>query len=119
MIALTTPRGLPVAVPETVAEDPSPRFTAHEPDRIKAYYREHGYVVVKSVFSPEVCDTQRSLWEQEVKPFRGYIYRQATGKVEQHILNPTNLHPVHHTDDRHILQCTCLHAVLQGRLYQA
>jgi phytanoyl-CoA hydroxylase len=87
MIALTTPRGLPVAVPETVAEDPSPRFTVHQPDKIKAYYREHGYVVVKTVFSPDVCDTQRSLWEQEVKPFRGYIYRQATGKVEKHILN--------------------------------
>jgi phytanoyl-CoA hydroxylase len=87
MIALTTPRGLPVRVPEVVSEDPSPRFAAYESEKIRAYYREHGYVVVKSVFSPEICDTQRRLWEQEVKPFRGYIYRQATGKVEKHVFN--------------------------------
>src|SRR6202166_346334 len=87
MIALTTPRGLPVRVPEVLSEDPSPRFAVHESEKIRAYYRENGYVIVKSVFAPEVCDTQRRLWEQEVKPFRGYIYRQATGKVEKHILN--------------------------------
>jgi phytanoyl-CoA hydroxylase len=87
MIALTTPRGLPVAVPEVVSEDPSPRFAAHESDQIRAYYQEHGYVVVKSVFGAEVCDTQRKFWETEVKPFRGYIYRQATGKVEKHVFN--------------------------------
>jgi phytanoyl-CoA hydroxylase len=87
MIALTTPRGLPVAVPEAVSEDPSPRFAVHQSEKIKAYYREHGYVVVKSVFAADVCDTQRQLWDQEVKPFRGYIYRQATGKVEKHVFN--------------------------------
>jgi phytanoyl-CoA hydroxylase len=87
MIALTTPRGLPVRVPEVLSEDPSPRFAVHESEKIRAYYRENGYVIVKSVFAPEVCDTQRRLWEQEVKPFRGFIYRQATGKVEKHILN--------------------------------
>jgi phytanoyl-CoA hydroxylase len=87
MIALTTPRGLPVRVPEAVSEDPSPRFAVQESAKIKAYYRENGYVIVKSVFSLETCDTQRRLWEQEVKPFRGYIYRQATAKVEKHILN--------------------------------
>jgi phytanoyl-CoA hydroxylase len=27
------------------------------------------------------------LWEQEVKPFGGYIYRQATAKAEKHIFN--------------------------------
>jgi phytanoyl-CoA hydroxylase len=87
MIALTTPRGLPVRVPEALSEDPSARFAANESEKIKAYYGENGYVIVNSVFSAEVCDTQRELWEQEVKPYRGYIYRQATGKVEKHILN--------------------------------
>jgi phytanoyl-CoA hydroxylase len=88
MIALTTPRGLPVRVPEVLAEDPSPRFAAHESERIQAYYREMGYVIVKSLFAPDVCDTQRKLWEEQIKPFGGYIYRQATGKVEKHVLNP-------------------------------
>jgi phytanoyl-CoA hydroxylase len=87
MLELTTPRGLPVHVPEALAEDPSPRFSAHEAEQIRAYYEENGYVIVKSVFSPEICDTQRKLWEQEVKPFRGYIYRQATAKAERHVFN--------------------------------
>jgi phytanoyl-CoA hydroxylase len=87
MLELSTPRGLPVHVPEALTEDPSPRFAAHEADKIKEYYGDNGYVIVKSLLSPEICDTQRSLWEQEVKPFRGYIYRQATAKAEKHVLN--------------------------------
>lgn len=87
MISLKTPRGLPVRVPEDFSEDPSPRFTVNEPEKIKAYYLENGYVIVKSVFSTDTCDSQRMLWEREVKPFRGYIYRQATGRVEKHVLN--------------------------------
>ena len=87
MIELSTPRGLPVRVPETLAEDPSPRFAAHEAEKLRAYYQENGYVIVKSVFSPEVCNTQRKLWDQEIKPYRGYIYRQATAKAEKHVFN--------------------------------
>lgn len=87
MIELTTPRGLPVHVPEAPCEDPSPRFTAREHEKLRAYYAENGYVIVKSVFSPEVCDRQRTLWEQEVKPFSGHIYRQATAKAEKHDFN--------------------------------
>jgi phytanoyl-CoA hydroxylase len=87
MINLTTPRGLPVPVPESLAEDPSRRFAVCEADELKAYYEENGYVIVKSVLAPEVCDTQRRLWEEEVKPFGGYIYRQATAKAERHIFN--------------------------------
>jgi phytanoyl-CoA hydroxylase len=87
MLQLTTPRGLPVHVPEALTEDPSPRFSVQESEKIRAYYEENGYVIVKSVFSPEVCDTQRRLWDLEVKPYRGYIYRQATAKAEKHVFN--------------------------------
>src|SRR5271168_2731986 len=87
MIELTTPRGLPVTVPETLTEDPSPRFAAHEAADIRAYYQENGYVIVKDLFPAAVCDTQRALWDQEVKPFGGYIYRQATAKAERHVFN--------------------------------
>lgn len=87
MLELTTPRGLPVNVPEALAEDPSPRFSADQSDKIRNYYEENGYVVVRSLISPEVCDTQRLLWDEEVKPFRGHIYRQATAKAERHVFN--------------------------------
>src|ERR1700719_157123 len=87
MLELTTPRGLPVHVPETAAEDPSPRFKPHEIDALRKYYQENGYVVVSKLFSAETCDAQRRLWEEEVKPFGGYIYRQATAKAEKHVFN--------------------------------
>jgi phytanoyl-CoA hydroxylase len=87
MLELKTPRGLPVRVPETLAEDPSLRFNPDELRQIKTYYEENGYVIVRKLFSADVCDAQRRLWEEEVKPFAGYIYRQATGKAEKHVLN--------------------------------
>ena len=87
MLQLTTPRGLAVNVPEVLAEDVSPRFSAHQTEQIGAYYEENGYVVVNSVFAPEILNTQRRLWDQEVKPFKGYIYRQATAKAEKHVFN--------------------------------
>lgn len=87
MLELTTPRGLPVLVPETPIEDPSPRFGPHELGAIRKYYRENGYVIVRRLFPSETCDAQRRLWEEEVKPFGGYIYRQATAKAEKHVFN--------------------------------
>jgi phytanoyl-CoA hydroxylase len=87
MIELKTPRGLPVQVPETPSEDPSPRFDAGQSEKIKSYYDENGYVIVESLIASEVCDMQRSLWEREVKPYRGFIYRQASAKAEKHVFN--------------------------------
>ena len=87
MIDLRTPRGLPVAVPESSVEDRSPKFAVNESDGIKAYYKQNGYAVVKGLLPAQVCDEQRRLWESEVKPFDGYIYRQATAKAEKHIFN--------------------------------
>ena len=87
MIELCTPRGLPVQVPETLAEDPSPRFEAGDLAAIRRYYQDNGYVIVSRLFASEVCDTQRRLWEEEVKPFGGHIYRQATAKAERHVFN--------------------------------
>ncbi len=54
MLELCTPRGLPVQVPETPAEDPSPRFAAHESAAIQDYYRNNGYVIVSKLIAPEI-----------------------------------------------------------------
>lgn len=84
---LKTPRGLPVAVPETAAEDISPKFDVLQAAEIKAYYEENGYVIVKGGIEAAACDQIRALWEREIKPFDGHIYRQATAQVERHKLN--------------------------------
>ena len=87
MIKLNTPRGLPVNVPETLNEDPSPRFLPSQLAEIKAYFDENGYVIVAKALPAHICDKQRLLWEREIKPFDGFIYRQATAKAERHRFN--------------------------------
>jgi phytanoyl-CoA hydroxylase len=87
MINLKTPRGLPVSVPEFEHEDPSPKFKIADLDKIKNYYQENGYVIVKKLISEDDCNHIRQLWEQEIKKYKGYIYRQATAKAERHIKN--------------------------------
>ena len=106
MIRLKTPRGLPVDVPETASEDPSPKFELADAEGIRAYYEANGYVIVRGVYSDACFETIRGLWDSEIKPFRGYMYRQATAKVETHsfngngwvmnpILNIQSLDPAH------------------------
>ncbi|MBN9541383.1 MAG: phytanoyl-CoA dioxygenase family protein [Reyranella sp.] len=87
MIELTTPRGLPVKVPETLSEDVSDRFTTSEWRAAKKSYEENGYVIFSGVFAPEACDRIRSLWNEEVKPFTGFMYRQETARAERHSKN--------------------------------
>jgi phytanoyl-CoA hydroxylase len=87
VIKLKTPRGLPVAVPETIEEGPTVRFTPDQTDAIRDYYDEHGYAVVTGVVPGDVCDQLRAIWNDEVKTTRQFIYRQATAKAERHVMN--------------------------------
>lgn len=88
MIDLKTPRGLAVRVPEDLHEDPSPRFATAELEDAKRYYAANGYVIFNGLYSEAVCDAIRGLWDDEVKPYDGYIYRQASaGKAETHVKN--------------------------------
>lgn len=106
MINLKTPRGLDVLVPEDAREDTTIRFDPHEVDSIRAHYQEHGYAVVRGLFTRPCCDGLRALWDQEVKSYPGFLYRQASAKVERHvrnaqgwimnpILNPQSVDPRH------------------------
>lgn len=88
MIELTTPRGLPVSVPENIMEDVSARFEVGNWLPAKEYYEKNGYVVFGHLIAPEMCDRIRALWNREVKPFDGYMYRQASsGRAEKHLKN--------------------------------
>ena len=97
------PHGGTFEVPKSLDEDIEyPSFD--NPEAIKEYYHENGYVVVRGVFSTEACDQARAAFAEEVKPFDGFIYRQATANPERHdlcshgymlnsILNVHSLHP--------------------------
>lgn len=44
-------------------------------------------MVLRGVIDTAACDRIRALWETEVKPFSGPMYRQATAKAERHVKN--------------------------------
>ena len=87
MIELRTPRGLPVQVPQNDAEDPSPKFDATDFEGFSKYYETNGYAIVRGLITASQCDKIRDLWNSEVKPFDGFMYRQATAKLERHVKN--------------------------------
>lgn len=132
VVELKTPRGLAVSVPETEDEDPSPKFDIHDIEGFRRYYSENGYAVIGGLFTPAQCDGLKALWDREVKPYDGFMYRQATAKVEKHIknsqgwimnaiLNPQSVDPHHFPGFRayvtsEILGETRLNAAFAGLL---
>lgn len=53
-------------------------------DRRK-YFQEHGYVVYPRLLNAELCDRAVGMFRKEIKPYRGFIYRQASANPERHI----------------------------------
>ena len=88
MIDLYTPNGLKVEVPETEDEDSTPKFNVNKDiESAINYYENNGYVIFSSLILKEVCEQLRSLWEQNIKPYKGTIYRQTTAKAEKNLFN--------------------------------
>ena len=127
MIELTTPRGLPVSVPEDLSEDVSVRFETSQWQAAKTYYEDNGYVIFSGVIASEMCDRIRDLWDKEVKPFTGYMYRRATARAEKHeknangwIMNPImNLQSVDPYRFPNFRECATSNILANGRLRDA
>ncbi|MFT4102055.1 MAG: phytanoyl-CoA dioxygenase family protein [Burkholderiaceae bacterium] len=90
MIELKTPGGFAVEVPELIEEDRTPRFSIDDLAAARKHYDEEGYVLLSGLLSGADCDLIRGVWDREVKPFKGFIYRQTTGKAERHQKNAQN-----------------------------
>ena len=58
---------------------------------IRRYYDENGYVVVRGLLPQGLCDRATASFEAEVKPFGGFIYRQASGNPERHVFSNEGL----------------------------
>jgi phytanoyl-CoA hydroxylase len=54
------------------------------PQALRDYYQENGYVVVRNAIAADLCDQAREAFATEVKPFDGYLYRQASANPEKH-----------------------------------
>ena len=76
--------GVEVEIPIS-KEDDYLYFLGKDKASIRDYYNENGYVVVRDLIPVELCDEVQASFEAEVKPFRGFIYRQITANPERHI----------------------------------
>ena len=78
------PDGQPLHIPlEVGPDDAYPPL--HEHAAISDYFAEHGYVVLRGVVPPELCDEARAAFESELRPYGGFLYRQATAEPERHV----------------------------------
>lgn len=66
-------------------EDDNRYFVLDQAEEIRKYHAENGYVVVRGVLPQGLCDRANASFAAEVKPFKGYIYRQASGNPERHV----------------------------------
>lgn len=79
----TAPNGTVIEISRDVdATDPYRKLDT--PDAIWDYYRRNGYVVCRGLVPPGLCDQAREAFAGEVKPYGGYVYRQATANPERH-----------------------------------
>jgi phytanoyl-CoA hydroxylase len=62
-------------------------FRPNQTPEIRRYYSEYGYVVVRGLVQSQFCDQARAFFTREVKPFKGFIYRQASANPERHVLS--------------------------------
>ncbi|HFA48648.1 MAG TPA: phytanoyl-CoA dioxygenase family protein [Bacteroidetes bacterium] len=80
----TCPLGKPLKVPTTVNEATDKYLALETADDIKKYYDDNGYVVRRNLIPTDLCDQILRNFREEVKPYKGYIYRQASANPEKH-----------------------------------
>ncbi|WP_420994287.1 phytanoyl-CoA dioxygenase family protein [Cupriavidus sp. 30B13] len=86
MHTIVSPVGTEITIPES-AEEGASYFTLDQLAEARLYYDENGYTVVRGVIEPATCDAIRTAFARTVKPYPGYIYRQATANPEKNRIN--------------------------------
>lgn len=86
MFSIPSTTGEQVLIPASLSEDRE-YFTALDGTATE-YLDSEGYVVVRQLIDPSVCAAIRQSFAVEVKPYRGFLYRQATAKAERNEFNP-------------------------------
>ncbi len=77
------PLGRAIHVPASPADDPTPAFRVDQAGEFAAYYREHGYVVVRGVLALDRCERANRAFDAEVKGDGRAFYR-LSGRPEPH-----------------------------------
>ena len=85
MVSIPAPHGERVEIPALPSDETVVYPTMADPSAVRAYYEREGYVVLRGLIDHPTCDQVRGIFEREVKPFDGYIYRQASANPERHV----------------------------------
>lgn len=83
---INSPIGNEIGIPVNIDETSDIYNLLTTADDIRNYYNENGYVVLRNLIPSELCDEALSFFKTEVKPYNGYLYRQASGNPEKHNL---------------------------------
>jgi phytanoyl-CoA hydroxylase len=73
-----------LSIPETKSDDRL-YFEYSETEFIRSHYDSEGYVVVRGLVDPDVCDRFHCAFESEVKSSNSFIYRQQSADPERHV----------------------------------
>src|SRR5260370_2580950 len=82
--------GRKIEVP-VAEEDDYQYFVLDQATDIRKYYDENGYVVIRGLAPRTLCDRANESFEAEVKPFGGFLYRQAGAHPEPHVFSKQEL----------------------------
>ncbi|MGH8628767.1 MAG: phytanoyl-CoA dioxygenase family protein [Gammaproteobacteria bacterium] len=90
------PDGSEIKVPASVADDTGTSFSADQLSEARCYYDDNGYVVIRNLVPQTMCDEVSKAFLKEVKPYKGFLYRQSSSgvaekhhfSVQGHMLNP-------------------------------
>ena len=86
MFIITAPSREEISIPTSIEEDMM-YFTLDQIQDAIQYYQDNGYVVIRGLISKEKCDLARQEFNNSVKEYHGYLYRQTGGNPECHNLN--------------------------------
>lgn len=83
--SIRAPHGEMIEIPREVDEREDPYLRLKGMDDIRAYYEAEGYVIIRGAIPAALCDEARAAFAREVRPYPGYIYRQATAVPEKNV----------------------------------
>jgi phytanoyl-CoA hydroxylase len=85
MFQIPAPHGGQIEIPTQPGDESVSYPELSDPSGIRKYYDANGYVVVRGLVDHATCDRMRQVFAEEIKPFGGYIYRQASANPERHV----------------------------------
>ena len=83
---IAAPHGGEIGIPVEVDDATDPYLALTRPGGVREYYERNGYVVVRNLVPDALCDAAKEAFVREIKPFGGYIYRQASANPEKNEL---------------------------------